>query len=186
MTLSPSATTLRRISVDCGDYIRRFRDEPRFAGACRACGNYGRRWGCPPFSDNSQPPLDSYSNTELFLLKIDLQWDGVDGSQSEMAALMGRLANRLRHDYEPMILDMERETGGRAALFTGMCPHCPDRECARAEGRACRHPRLVRPSLEALGFDLVRTAREVFGVDIRWAAQGEKPPYMCLIAGLFH
>lgn len=50
----------------------------------------------------------------------------------------------------------------------------------------CRHPELVRPSLEACGFDIGRTTSELFGIELKWGADGKMPEYLTLVCGFFH
>ena len=35
--------------VPVAEYLRTCVDVEKFLGFCRECGNYGRRWSCPPF-----------------------------------------------------------------------------------------------------------------------------------------
>ena len=88
------------------------------------------------------------------------------------------------------LLEKEAELHGMA-FFAGTCMLCGDpcypddalseqevlsgsgetcwRDgCTRRRGLPCRHPGKVRPSLEAFGFDLVNTARELFGIELQW------------------
>lgn len=58
--------------------------------------------------------------------------------------------------------------------------------CTRPEGLPCRHPDRVRPSLEACGFDIGRTTSELFGIELKWGAEGKLPEYLTLVCGLFH
>ncbi len=54
--------------------------------------------------------------------------------------------------------------GGECAL----CPVCTAAEAAPGEPvAACRHPFAARPSMEALGIDVVRTAAAA-GLDVRF------------------
>ena len=70
--------------------------------------------------------------------------------------------------------------------YVGTCIHCPEGSCTRPEGRPCRHPELVRPSLEACGFDVARTASELFGIELKWSSGGRMPEYLTLVCGFFH
>ena len=83
-------------------------------------------------------------------------------------------------------LEMERQYGGRSFAYVGTCIHCPEGSCTRPEGRPCRHPELVRPSLEACGFDVARTASELFGIEMKWGSGGRMPEYLTLVCGFFH
>lgn len=47
-------------------------------------------------------------------------------------------------------------------------------------------PTLVRPSLEACGFDIVRTTSELFGIELKWGEEGRLPEYLTLVCGFFH
>ena len=73
-----------------------------------------------------------------------------------------------------------------AEAGVGECFACPGEPCTRPEGLPCRHPERVRPSLEACGFDLERTASELFGIEMRWGRNGLLPEYLTLVCGLFH
>lgn len=168
-------------AIDAHDYERRYRDVARFEDLCRQCPNYGRRWACPPIDAGDMPALSQYSRLMLLMVKLDLK-PGTPGDADTLRSII----ETARADFERRLLKAEKDLGGAACLFTGMCPHCPGQECARTLGKPCRHPELVRPSLEALGFDLEATAREVFGIPMLWCDKGMAPPYLTLIAGVFH
>ena len=57
-------------------------------------------------------------------------------------------------------------------------------KCTRREGLPCRHPESIRPSLEALGFDIARTASELFGIPLQWGSPGTFPAYLTLISAI--
>ena len=44
----------------------------------------------------------------------------------------------------------------------------------------------MRPSLEAIGFDISLTAKELLGLDIRWSHNGLLPEYLTLVCGIFY
>ena len=51
-------------------------------------------------------------------------------------------------------------------------------------GKPCVHPDEMRYSIESLGGDVVKTAAELLGTEIKWAASGELPEYFLLVGGL--
>jgi len=150
-------------------YVARFRDAERVGGYCRECGNYGRSWGCPPFGFDMEEYVTRYGTALLVATRITPEEPGLPVSEA------GRLILPERQRLERRLLEMERQYGGRSFAYVGTCIHCPEGSCTRPEGRPCRHPELVRPSLEACGFDVARTASELFGIEMKWGSGGRMP-----------
>lgn len=168
------------VSLSATDYIARFRDAERFIAYCRECRNYGRSWGCPPFDYDVKPMLLRYKTALLVATKIAP--DDCTRPLSEAGLLIRPERQRL----ERRLLDLERQYGGRAFAYVGTCLYCPEGTCSRPEGNPCRHPELVRPSLEAYGFDIGRTTSELFGIELKWGKEGRLPEYLTLVCGFFH
>lgn len=163
--------------MDAAVYEAGYRDVERFEPLCRQCGNYGRCWLCPPFSEESVPDFGKYKHIRLIVARFEV---GGDVACDDM---MTYLRPR-RIELEEELLKMERECGGRAFGFSGQCPYCE--VCSRSEGRGCRHPEKARPSLEAFGFDLCRTMEELFGRPLVWSGSGKRPTEVTLIGGLLY
>lgn len=161
-------------------YIRRFNDSERFMKYCMECGNYGKLWVCPPFSHDTLAEIRQYSDVLLVATKIMPDCKEIPYSEAQ------RLLRPERLRLEKRLRAMEKEYGGRAFAFAGSCLYCPDDTCARIKDKPCRHPDLVRPSLEAYGFDLGKTATELFGFPLLWGKDGYLPEYLTLICALFH
>jgi len=167
-------------TIPVAEYIGRFRDAERFLGFCRSCRNYGRSWGCPPFDFDAGPVLRHYRTALLVATRITPERAGLP-----MSAAAGMIRQE-RIRLERRLLDMERRREGRAFSYVGTCLYCPGEDCTRPDGLPCRHPDLVRPSLEAFGFDIGRTVSELFGFDLRWSSDGRLPEYLTLVCGFFH
>jgi len=167
-------------SLSAADYTARFRDAERFLACCRACPNFGRSWSCPPFDCDLAELLGRYRSVLLIAVKITPAAAGlpISASRALIRPERIRIENRLR--------ELERRYGGRACAYAGECLHCPETGCTRPAGLPCRHPELVRPSLEACGFDLGRTLGELFGIELRWGRDGRMPEYLTLVCGFFH
>lgn len=168
------------VTVSVADYIARFRDAERFEGCCRACPNYGCSWGCPPFDFDVEEYLNRYSRALLIATKIAPEQRDLPIAEAK------RLIHPERQRLERRLLEMERRYGGRSFAYVGSCLYCPEGTCTRPEGNPCRHPELVRPSLEACGFDIGRTTSELFGIELKWGADGKMPEYLTLVCGFFH
>ena len=166
------------ITVD--EYIEQFRNEDRFMELCKMCPNYGNSWGCPPFGFDTEKFLRKYRHARLTATKITpVEKNIAIGRAQELI-----LPERIR--IEKTLLDMERDTGGRAFAYIGKCLYCPDSECRRKFGQPCIHPDKVRPSLEAFGFDIEKTLSELFNITILWCDDGVLPEYLVLVTALFH
>lgn len=167
-------------NISAEEYIRRFNNSERFIKYCQECRNYGKVWACPPFSHDTIAQLRQYAN--LFLVATKIIPDGKDIPLTEVNRFLR--PERLR--IENQLRDMEATYGGRAFAYAGSCLYCPEGTCSRLDNQPCRHPDLVRPSLESYGFDLAKTATELFGFPLLWSNGGCLPHYLTLICGLFH
>lgn len=155
-----------------------FRDVGRFIGYCRECRNYGRSWACPPFESDPEDELRSWKTATIIVARIEMPpGDNAVGNALE-------LLQPGRSELERLLLDLEKNYGGLAFGFSGGCSHC--HTCTRPEGRACRHPELVRPALEAYGFDVCRIMEDILGDSLQWASGGKLPHTLTLVGALFH
>ena len=167
-------------SVPAKEYIERYRDAERIGGYCRACPNYGRSWGCPPFEFDVEEYLAGYKTVLLTVTKI------TPADPETPFSEVSRMILPERRRLERHLLEMERRYGGRAFAYIGTCLYCPQGTCSRLKGEPCRHPDKVRPSLEACGFDVAKTTQEIFGLELKWSKDGKVPEYLQLVCGFFH
>jgi len=166
--------------MDAGAYIEGFRRADYFLQLCRQCGNYGRRHGCPPFDYEPLSLIGDYRKVRILGVKVfpndkHLPLEAVND-------LMRPVTSGLNRE----LLELERSLGGLCFGFVGACPYCEGAPCARIDGKPCRHPDKVRPSLEAFGFDMSKTAKDLLGLDILWGRDGLIPEYLTLIGGIFY
>ena len=99
----------------------------------------------------------------------------------------GGTADDRRSPADARLLELERKYPGSRAFYAGTCHLCPEGTCARSEGRPCRYPDRIRPSLESLGFDIGKTASELLGIELKWSEPGSSglPEYFTLVSGFF-
>ena len=168
--------------LDVDRFISDFNDRRRFEPLCRQCPNWGNRWGCPPFDSDVLAMLAPYSKVRLYCIEAPV----VDWPHGAAIQAMTAATRLMREATEPILLEDEHSLSGLASLFTGMCYHCGDADCARRHGQPCRHPELVRPSLEALGFDISKTMAEVFGFQPEWYHPDKPTPrHLRLLGAVF-
>lgn len=162
------------------EFVSKYLSMERCRKACEACGNHGRLWSCPPFAPEPLESLSRYGKVTVYGARI------VPAEKGRPLSDCGGYFTPVRRVMEKRLLELEKTTGGRAAAFAGRCLYCPEGECSRITGGECRHPELVRPSLEACGFDVVAAAEGVLGMKLLWSADGLIPEYLTLVAALFH
>lgn len=156
------------------------RDVARFEKLCRQCPGYGARWCCPPLTAE-ELDVESFGDTLMIVAaRIRPTESGLPLEAADGLIMDGR------RKLEPQLLATERELGGRAALFTGRCTHCGPMPCTRRSEEPCRHPDLVRPSLEALGYDVSAIIGRYLGLSILWGHDGRLPEFLTIAGGVFY
>lgn len=178
----PAAYTAqdRWLKMPMAEYIAGYRDFARVRGFCRECGRYGNCWACPPYDSDETAPLEGYATISLLATVI---------TPSEGVTLTPETADRIirreRQRLDRMLMEMEQAAATAArAFFAGTCLLCPPEHCTRREGLPCRHPESIRPSLEALGFDITRTTSGLFGIELQWGRPDAPPAYLTLLSAL--
>ena len=151
-----------------GVLVERFHRPEKVWALCEACPNYGRKWGCPPFEDNVLDKTLKYNHIELFVIKI--VFADMALSSAEKNAIMRSELTRI----ESHLLELERTTGGLASANIGGCERCTECGCTRPNGAPCRHPELLRPSLEAYGFDVPDLLYSAFGINLTPASHSSE------------
>lgn len=164
--------------TDARDYLSRFRDVPRFEELCKACAAYGTTWACPPLPPEVGTVLCGSSRVLLRAVRV------TPSVPKQPASEAGAYFAAARDRLEEELLALERATGGRAFTGIGGCRICKE-GCTRPEGKPCRHPDRLRPSLEALGFDIARTLEELLGLRLLWPSGGILPEYLVAVGAVF-
>ena len=166
--------------IDAKNYINEFRRTDYFIEFCQQCKNYNHRYGCPPFEDKTLSIVEGYEKVRIMGVKI------IPNNKKLPLSAANDLMEPVITEMNEELLELEKSLGGYAFGFVGTCPYCSGAPCARISGEPCRHPDKVRPSLEAFGFDMSKTAKDLLGLEIKWS-QGELiPEYLTLVCGVFY
>ncbi len=138
---------------------------------CDNCPHFGNRWACPPFSRTSINIVSAKKFSNLFAIKIS----PTDKTQSADAII-----KEVRQYFDPIFYEIEKSTPNSTLLLAGSCI-CPLSEnCPKRENKQCVRPEKMRTSLEALGYDVIKIAKEVFNINILWQEKG-LPEYLTLV-----
>ncbi|HNY73941.1 MAG TPA: DUF2284 domain-containing protein, partial [Syntrophales bacterium] len=139
---------------------------------CRVpiCDSFHKNLMCPPFVMSVTEFREALSRyQEAVVLQVAKEIAGLDGCRphEDVYAPAGRLHELVNRGEKEAFL-----TGFRfaAGLIGGCCRLCP--VCVAAEGGMhCRFPFQARPSLEAMGIDVVATLKNV-GLSLAFPVQG--------------
>ncbi len=175
--------TAARIAV--AHFLENYVDVPKFLEYCKACPKYEKIWSCPPYSADVMDFWHKYEALELIGVKV---------RPDESLRAGTYTAERLREIYETLVFEekrklsvelvaREREIPGSFFLSAGSCDICPE-GCTRTACQPCRHPDLMRYSVESLGGNVQKAARDLLHIEIMWPQNGKLPAYFMLIAGL--
>lgn len=121
------------------------------------CDSYNRNLMCPPFV----PPvaffrdaLSRYTGALLIQITAPLSGDGAGGPSADIFTPAKKLHELVNLAEKWALAHSFRFATG---LIGGCCRLCD--ECAAEQnGRICRYPFKARPSMEAMGIDVVETA----------------------------
>ena len=171
-------TEKKEADISVVEYIANYRNAESFIVYCRQCDNYGRRYGCPPFNYDVMKFIGQYRKLKILGFKI------IPRTQLPLAKANDVIAAALP-EMNRQLFEAEKVLDGFACGFVGKCIYCSE-TCARIEGKPCRHPDKVRPSLEAFGFDLMKTSEELLGIKMKWGHDGMMPEYLTLVCGVFY
>lgn len=179
-------TEVREFPV--AELMERFFDFALTERYCSECPSYGQVWSCPPFDFDTEERFGSFDMLKVFLNEVVIDQPGAQmltagAGEDEIEAFKRETFLMAKCQTEDVTLAEERRIPGSVAAL-GKCEKCP--RCQRPQGRPCVNPETMRPSLESLGFLLDRAARDLFGVEMLWAARGEVPAYYVLISGIFY
>lgn len=159
--------------LDTADFVARFCDEEKSVRLCEKCPYYGTRWACPPFAEK----FDVSAFSKVYVVARRIKLSGGFFETYKCARL----------EFDAEILRREHEAGsGAVGMFAGSCANCPLEECTRKSGRQCIRADSLRTSLEAVGFDVSKIARELFGIEIEWdGANGHSAENLTLVSAIF-
>lgn len=173
-------------TIDAARYVEQYRNVPRFLAFCKQCNNYGRMWCCPPFDDDVERLTDGYEQVTVWgtVITFDQATRQACHSDAQRRQLSSQAIDDAWRQMLPFLHAQEAAHPG-SRLFVGLCHYCRPCQCSRVDGKPCRHPELMRPSLEAVGFDVSATARDVLGIELQWSTDGRLPQRITLITALF-
>ena len=175
----------KQVTLAASELIARYRDVERIGAFCRQCSGYGKKWNCPPFDFDPCIVSDGFKTATVMGTTIEFdEPTRVACTTAEQSSAVGRKAmEEVWKDVLPRLYEMERQSPG-SRCFTFRCSLCPQ-GCTRPEGKPCRHPDMMRYSLESVGFDIVAMTRDLLGINLEWSTDGSLPRHLTLVTAVF-
>ncbi|HML38803.1 MAG TPA: DUF2284 domain-containing protein [Bacillota bacterium] len=170
-----------KIAVE--NYLEHYIDVAGFLEYCKQCENYGRIWACPPYDFDPEGIWKKYKYLHLLGTKIVFDQATID-EELEGEALKEYISQIFLKEKSVLferIRELEKKYPGSIGLSAGSCHICAI--CSRPSGKACLYPEEMRYSIESIGGDVQKTARELLGIELKWS-DGRLPEYFTLVNGL--
>lgn len=167
------------------EYAKEYVNVEQFLQYCKQCHNYGNKWACPPFPfDVMEEYWNKYKYIHLFSLKMYVNEDFFTREMD--AEEINRVVKDIWHQYclaaGNWIFEVEKNNPGSVALDGGHCSRC--KKCSRMKNEPCRFGKAIRPAMDAIGANLVKTSEEIFNTKVLWITEGKIPEYFSFMVGL--
>ena len=155
---------------------------------CAACPNYNKYWSCPDYAFDEALFLKEFKYMYLIAREYEIPREDrqkIFGIQP-VAEYCKQIMQAMKVESWKDLLDLEAEFPGTLSLMPGNCHVCDisGEGCAKPKGQKCRHPELMRFSLESLGFDVDAICKYEIGVLLLWPKEGHLPEKLCAVMAL--
>lgn len=173
--------------IEVKNYISNYRDTVRFIEYCKKCNRYNTCWSCPPFDFDEDKYISDLDTAYIIGTQILIEKHIITENKglNRCETVLYEIIDKVRLELDKTLLDIETKYPASRVFFAGTCRNCMLECCTRAKGNPCINPHTVRPSLEALGFDISKTSSELLNIEMKWSVDGDLPEYLTLVSGFF-
>ncbi len=148
-------------------------------GYCKRCPNYGQYWSCPEYGFSETIFLNEFK----YMILIGREYTIPKSDRQKIIGIKAcgdyctEVNNVMKVESWKSLLELEEKIPGTLTLMPGNCHICDlsGEGCARPKGQKCRHPELMRFSLESLGFDVDAICKFEIGLLLQWPREGHLP-----------
>lgn len=170
--------------VDVQEYYENYVDFEKFSKLCieeQEMLEYN--WSYPPFDFDVDEVWNSYNKLKIIAFKIDFSPEELEHTfEEEQLEYVLKRFERIKGKLMNEIYVLENQDS--LGLYLGKCNLCM--RCTRGFGMPCKMPVKMRYSLEALGADVDRTVKDIFGHEILYAHEGKLPEYLIFVGGVLY
>jgi len=163
-------------------------DRNKVLGDCKACPNYAKYWSCPPYAFDEAIFLKQFKYMHIIGRQFQVPPDDIRNIRDPkaIADYCTEKLQAIKVMTWKTLLEIENEVEGAMGLIPGNCPICEAQglECARKTGESCRNPKLMRYSLESLGFNVVDLVKYEVGMTIEWSQNQRLPKVLTSVSAI--
>lgn len=157
---------------------------------CYECPSFNKNWSCPDYDFEEKEWLNRYRY--VYLIGKEYHIPREDRQKVIGVAKVGDYALRamkvLKVSAFKDLIALEKKVPNSMALMPGNCIVCEiteDQKCTKELGdEPCRHPEVLRFSLESLGFDVDSIMKFEIGLYLQWPKEGRLPEKLCGVMAL--
>lgn len=196
-------------AMDIDKYIDEYVNIEEFLEYCKACGNYGKKWSCPPYDFDAGAYWRQFKKIFVIGEKIIFDEDTVQKTyeKNELDSIIRKTLAPEKAKLSAELYEMEKSYPGSISLSAGSCSMCGgdmignignctrpsnDEPCISEKGavesllarKYCRHYDKMRYSIESIGGNVGKTCSKLLGIELEWAEENKLPHYFVLISAL--
>ena len=174
------------MTISAEEFIRRYRDMDRVLDYCKQYPGYGKTWSCPPYDFDPASISNGFKTVTVTgtTIVFDEETRAACKTAEQSSATGKKALHEVMNALLPQLYEQERQEPG-SRCFTFRCVLCPE-GCTRPTGKPCRHPEMMRHSLESVGFDLVAMMSDLLDIDLEWSSDGTLPKHLTIVTALMH
>lgn len=169
--------------IDLHELLKKYFNQEKFIKYCQACKNYRKLWSCPPYNFNVLEFLYKYNTAYLIGTKIIFDEETIKkvNKPNKIEKFTYKVQKEVREQLRNILLNIEDNILDCVSLYAGSCLIC--KKCTRPQRKSCKNIKIMRYSLESLGFDVASISKELFGIELKWAKES-LPEYLTLVSGV--
>lgn len=157
-------------------------------GYCKACPNFSKYWSCPPYAFDEAIFLKQFKYIHIIGRQFEVPREDLRNIRDPEAVknYCTEKLQAIKVMTWKTLLEIEDEVDGAIGLIPGNCPICETQglACARKTNEPCRHPKLMRFSLESLGFNVADLLKYEVGMTIQWGDTYRLPEVLTSVSAI--
>lgn len=173
-------------TMNLKEYFEKYVDIPKIGKYCSLCRNYGKSWECPPHTINVEDYWNQFDKIKILAVKLDYseEFRSISYSHNQLDYIIKNTLYSERRLLKEELIRLEKTLNGQY-LYGGRCDICG--KCAKRINETCRHPELMRYSVESIGSNIQKLTPDIFGFSLKWVEKDMKiPEYLVNVCAVLY